>query len=316
MLGFSITNSNSKEVRALCKIHGGDNKTSFRMNKETKNWVCFSHNCHEDVGYDVISLIRKVLNISFNDAVKYLENITGFSINDKGGYIEYKRQRDRMMAIKQVKTNKIVPSALATETYLKSFRKFRSDYFEQEKNGGFPKEVLDRFEVGGGYVDKYNFQRDVIPIRDLQGKLIAYSCRDITDKAEYDYKYLLTEGFDKDKVMYNFHRAKDFIGPSKTIIVVEGFKSVWKLYMAGYRNVVACMGSTITGGQQNLLYQRVFNVVILFDADKAGVKGTARALEDMKEKVKVKPLFIPCEGKDPGDLTINELRDLIGDNYE
>lgn len=316
ILGFDITNVNAKEVRACCRVHGGDNKTSFRMNKETKNWVCFSRNCHEEVGYDVISLVQKIKSMKFVEAVEFLESMTGINIRDKGSYIEYKRQRDRQEAIKQLKGNKIVPSALATELYLKNFRKFRSDYFERLENGGFPKEVLDEFEVGGGYVDKYNFQRDVIPIRDLKGKLLAYSCRDITDEAEYDYKYLLTEGFDKDKVLYNFHRAQNFMGESKTIIVVEGFKSVWKLYMAGYKNVVACMGSTITGGQQNLLYQRVFNVILLFDPDKAGVRGTNRAMKDMKGKLNVRPLFIPYEGKDPGDLTIDELRNLIGDKYE
>jgi len=312
MMGFGITRVTSKEVRGPCKVHGGDNKTSFRMNKETKNWVCFSHNCHEEVGYDVISLVRKMLHMNFNEALEYLESISGVNVHDERSYLEYKRSKDRQEAIQQMRNNKQMPSILANETYLKSFRKFRSDYFEREKNGGFPKEVLDYFEVGGGYVDKYKFQRDVIPIRRLDGELLAYSCRDITDKAEYDYKYLLTEGFDKDKVLYNFHNAKDFLGESKTVIVVEGFKSVWKLYMAGYRNAVACMGSAITGGQQNLLYQRAFNVILLFDADQAGAKGTVRALEDMKGKINMRPLFITELNSDPGDLTIEELRSLIG----
>ena len=312
MLGFTITHVTSKEIRAMCKVHGGDNRTAFKMNKDTKNWSCFSRNCHEEVGYDVISLIKNLLNITFTQAVEYLESITGLNVSDKVSYIEYKRLKDRQEAINQARNNKQVPSALATETYLKSFRKFRSNYFEKEENGGFPPEILEEFEIGGGYLDKYSFQRDVIPIRDLNGKLLAYSCRDITDKVEYDYKYLLTEGFDKDKVLYNFHRAKDFIGSSKTVIVVEGFKSVWKLYMAGYKNAVACMGSVITNGQQNLLYQRAFNVILLFDADTAGVKGTNLAIRDMKDKVNIRPLFIPCEGKDPGDLKIEELRNLIG----
>jgi DNA primase len=204
-----------------------------------------------------------------------------------------------------------MPTALVDEAYLKGFKKFRSEYFEQIKNGAFPKEVLDEFEIGGGYVDKFGFQRDVIPIRDKNKRLVAYSCRDITDKAPYEYKYLLTEGFDKDKVLYNLQRAKNFMGESKTIIVVEGFKSVWKLYMAGYKNAVACMGSRITNGQQALLYSTAFNVITLFDGDEAGMSGTQKALKDMKEKIRISPLFLPDE-IDPADRSIEYLQDMIG----
>jgi len=311
LLGFNISKSTSKEIRAACKVHGGDNKTSFRMNKQTKNWVCFSHGCHDEIGYDVISLVMRILNLSFTDAVRYLESITGFDIHNEESYTEYKRFKDRQEVIQHAGKYEL-PPAHVTEEYLKNFKKFRSNYFEKEKNGGFPKEVLDEFEVGGGFVDKYNFQRDVIPIRNKEGKLVAYSCRDITDKAEYDYKYLLTEGFEKDLVLYNLYHAKKFSGESKTIIVVEGFKSVWKLYMADFKNAVACMGSRITEGQRNLLYSTAFNVVTLFDGDESGIKGTLNAIEEMKGKINLIPLFLPYADKDPADYSIEELQSIIG----
>lgn len=309
MLGFDISRTTPKEVRAPCKIHGGDNKTSFRMNKQTKNWVCFSHGCHEDIGYDVISLVQHMLNLSFQDAVKYLESLCGIDIHDEAEYVTYKREKERREFIEQMRDNRQVPSALVSEEYLASFRKFRSKFFEQEENGGFSAELLEEFEIGGGYVDKYGFQREVIPIRDVNGELRAYSCRDITGKADEDYKYLLTKGFDKDKVLYNLHRAKHM---SKTLIVVEGFKSVWKLDMAGYKNAVACMGSRITVGQQSLLYSHAFDVILLLDGDEAGFKGTAKAVEDMKGKINLRPIFFPYDDRDPGDLSVEELRNIIG----
>lgn len=311
LLGFDISKSTQKEVRAPCKVHGGDNRTSFRMDKQTKNWVCFSHNCHEE-GYDVINLIMRMLNLDFSDAVRYLEGITGLNIHDERSYMEYKRFKDRQEVI-QHSSKYELPPAHVTEEYLKNFRKFRSNYFEKEKNGGFPKEVLDEFEIGGGFVDKYGFQRDVIPIRNKEGKLVAYSCRDITDKADYDYKYLLTEGFEKDSVLYNLYKAKNHTGKSRTIIVVEGFKSVWKLYMAGYKNAVACMGSRLTEGQRNLLYSTAFCVITLFDGDGSGVKGTLNAIKEMKGKIDLIPLFIPYADRDPADYSIEELKYIIGD---
>lgn len=310
-LGFEISNTKDGEVRAPCAIHGGDNKTSFRMNTRTKHWTCFSHHCEEDIGFGVIDLVKYKLNLNFAEAVRYLESITGINVYDEASFVQYKRLKDRQEVIRQA-DNRRIPPALTDEIFLKSFKRFRSQYFEQPDHGGFSKELLDEFEVGGGYVDKYGFQRDVIPIRDTKKRLVAYSARDITGKADEDYKYLLTEGFDKDKVLYNLHKAKEHMGDSRTIIVVEGFKGVWNMHRAGYKNTVACMGSYITKGQQNLLYSNAFKVVTLFDGDKAGVKGTIRALDDMKGKISIVPLFLPYTGKDPGDLTNEELHSIVG----
>ena len=307
LLGFDIYRTTSTEVRAVCKLHGGSNRSSFRMNKQTKNWVCFSQSCQDTIGYDVISLVRYVLNLSFPEALNYLESISGVNINDDIAYVEYKRDKDRREFIQQMKDNRQIPSALLSEEYLNSFKKFRSNYFEKI---GFSTDVLDEFEIGGGYVDKYGFQRDVIPIRDEDGVLKSYSCRDITGKAEEAFKYLLTKGFDKNRVLYNLHKAKDYMGERRAIIVVEGFKSVWKLHMAGYKNAVACIGSRITPGQQSLLYSYAFEVILFLDGDAAGVKGTVKALEDMKGKIKITPIFFPYENKDPGDLDIEEFKEF------
>lgn len=311
-LGFNITNINSSEIRAACKVHGGDNKTAFRMNQNTKTWTCYSHGCQEDVGYDVISLVENILNINFAEAVKYIENITGINIDDELDYVKYQEEQDRLSFIQQRNDNRIAQKALVTEAYLKDFKKFRSKYFNVVDNGGFTDDMLNEFEVGGGYVDRYGFQRDVIPIRDKDGVLVSCSFRDITDKADYSFKYILTKGFDKDKVLYNLFEAQKHIGNSRTLVVVEGFKSVWRLREAGYKNVVACMGSYITTGQQKLLYSTAFRVIIMLDADEAGVKGTTSAIKDMAKNVEIIPVFLPHTGKDPSDYTKEELLEILG----
>lgn len=311
-LGFNITRITPKEIRAQCKVHGGDNKTSFRMNTQTKTWTCYSRNCHDEIGYDVISLVEHMLSTDFSGAVSYLETITGINIKDEMDYVRYKQAQDRMDFIRNQSDNRIVPPALVSEEYLTSFKKFRSPYFEKEDNGGFDKSTLDEFEIGGGYVDKHGCQRDVIPIRDKDGKLVSYSFRDITGKTDDSYKYILTKGFDKDKVLYNLNKAKNNMGENRSIVVVEGFKSVWRLYQAGYLNAVACMGSHITTGQQQLIYSTAFEVIVVFDADIAGIKGTKSAIRDMSQNIKVIPIFLPHTGKDPSDYKVRELVEILG----
>ncbi|KKL76392.1 hypothetical protein LCGC14_2045410, partial [marine sediment metagenome] len=126
------------------------------------------------------------------------------------------------------------------------------------------------------------------------------------------YKYLLTKGFDKDKVLYNLNNAKKHMGEKRTLIIVEGFKSVWNCHRAGYKNTVACMGSRITTGQQSLLYSNAFTIILLLDWDEAGVKGAAKAVKDMKGKINIIPKFFPFLDKDPGDVSIEDIKCIIG----
>lgn len=306
-LGFNAIRETSKEIRTVCKIHGGDNKTAFRFNKDTKTWVCFSHRCHEVFGNDIIGLIKATLSVDFMGAVKYLESLVG----DVGSssYIEYKRKKEKDYFIRSRKLSGPKPS-IVTEECLQQFKPFRTDYFERQ---GFTKETLDFFEIAGGYTDGYGFIRDIIPIRDDKGCLSGYSLRDIRDDApDDDYKYISTLGFDKDKVIYNLHNAKNFLN-EKQLIIVEGQKSVWRLYEYGIKNVAAVMGSSITSGQVNLLCTYAFKgIVIMFDNDEPGITGCVNACKEVGSKMEIIPIFMietdeNGKGLDPSDLSKEEV---------
>jgi len=311
-LGFKVCRDTHKELRGPCVIHGGDNTTAFRFNKETLTWICFTHKCHEipDKNNDIIGLIMKTLSVDFTGAVNYLKQLTG-AVGDID-YADYKRKKEKKSFIR---TN-ITPKAsdvIVTEESLSEFKWFRSDLF---KNEGFSDGVLDYFEVGGGYTDKYGYVRDVIPIRGIDGKLLAYSLRSVKT-TDYDKKYIITTNFYKDRVLYNLNNIKDTCS-SKPIIVVEGFKSVWRLYEYGIYNVVAVMGSEITPGQTNLLMSYALNgVVILFDNDEAGVRGAVNGYNSLKNKLQVSVVFITetdekGKGLDPSDLSIEQIYEYLG----
>lgn len=302
-LGFSVSRETAKEIRGACRVHGGDNRTSFRFNKDTRSWVCFSHKCHEVFGNDIIGLIKAALNVEFIGAVEYLESLVGELGRSSLDSIKYRRKKEKESFIKSRKRNQ-PKSSIVTEECLKQFKAFRSNYFEKYD---FQKETLDFFEIAGGYTDGHGFIRDIIPIRDDKGKLMAYSMRDISDVGDYDFKYILTKDFDKDKVLYNLHNAREHI-KDKPLIVVEGFKSVWLLWQYGIKNVVAVMGSFIGPGQRNLLYTYAMNgIVLMFDNDKPGISGCVKVCEELRNKIKTTPIFMTevdeeGNGLDPSDL--------------
>jgi DNA primase len=296
-LGFRIFRETVKELRGQCKIHGGDNKTSFRFNKETRTWICFSHNCQEECGNDVIGLIKGALGVGFVEAVDYLRSLVG----DSGNYnlLEHERQKEKERFIKSRKS--FIPNYFTvSEDKLNFYKSFESDYFLSQ---GFSKRTLNEFEIGSGYIDLKGTLRDVIPIRDENGVLVAYSLRRTDDVNET--KYLLTKKFDKNAVLYNLHRAKNHLDKNP-LIVVEGFKAVWKLHEYGINNVVALMGSKITDGQANLVYtySSKGGVVLLLDGDVAGVKGTLYSYKLLKNKVnKIHPIIIIEKDKSPDELS-------------
>jgi len=303
-LGFKITNETPKEARAACIIHGGDNATAFRINKDFKTWTCFTHKCHESYGKDMIALVRTVNSCGFIEALEYLENLVGVDSVSSGKLFAYRRKRERESFINNSMVNRSKPSVV-DEQRLKYYKPFRSNHFN---NDGFSNETLDYFNIAGGYTDAEGTVRDIIPIYDADSELVAYSLRDISKNVSDGKKYILTPNFDKDKVLYNLNSIKESVGNSP-LILVEGFKSVWRLYDYGITNVVACMGAGITVGQASLLYSFAHSgIVMFFDNDEAGADAIGRTFNLLNGKLKMYVEFIletdeNGKGLDPADLT-------------
>lgn len=310
-LGFKVFRETPKELRGMCIIHGGDNPTSFRFNKERKTWVCFSHKCHEHFGNDIIGLIKATLKIDFKSAVEFLSRMVGDFDTDLKA-IEFKRNKERQNFINYSRKGNTEIHPDVNEEKLIRHIPLRSNFFRLQ---GFAARTLDHFEIGGGYKSADNLVRDIIPIRDTQGKLVAYSLRDTRKKnVNYESKYILTPGFDKDKVLYNLHKI---IPTEKPVIIVEGFKSVWRLYEYGIDHVVAVMGSELTQGQRNLICSHALHgAVVMFDNDYAGATGAMKAYETLKDKLDIEVVFIQevdeeGKGLDPADLTKEQVHSYL-----
>ncbi len=308
-LGFKITSENSREIRCTCVVHGGDNRSAFRLNKENRTWICFTHKCHEEHGYDLIGLIKGVLRVEFVDALEHLKKLVGDNVVNSSYTVSRKFSKDKDNFIKDYTKPK--KPEYVNEDHLISYRPLRSLSFSRDDN--FSKETLDFFEVAGGFTDKYNVLRDIIPIRDVNGELQAYSLKDTRrNPPDSSYKYIITEGFLKDTVLYNLNNAKVYTNQFP-LIVVEGFKSVWRLYDYGIYNVVCAIGSFITEGQMRLLKTFAVNgVAIMFDADEAGKSGAFLA-SNFLTKVGIKTDVVTISQEDinkeddgPAELSVEQ----------
>jgi len=140
---------------------------------------------------------------------------------------------------------------------------------------------------GSGYYDVFR-DRLMIPIMDLQGRIIGFGSRSL--KEEDQPKYLNspeTPLFDKSKTLFALDKARSAIGKADCAVVVEGYFDAIALHEAGIENVVASLGTAFTQNQlkQLLRFTPSKQVILNFDADNAGQKATERAIGEVEDLV-------------------------------
>jgi DNA primase len=159
-------------------------------------------------------------------------------------------------------------------------------------------------EVDGRLVDA-QANRLIYPIINAFDEVIAFGGR-VLKKTEYA-KYKNTKEtiiFNKSKTLYNINLLKKLKREQaiKEIIIVEGYMDTISLYQAGFKNVVASMGTSLTQDQARLLKRYTDTVLISYDGDGAGQKANMRGLEILKgEGLNVKVVPLPV-GDDPDDV--------------
>jgi len=146
--------------------------------------------------------------------------------------------------------------------------------------------------------------RIVIPIRNERGELVAYAGRAI-DGSEPKYK--LPAGFKK-SVLFNLDRA--LRDKPTSLIVVEGFFDCIRVWKAGFPNVVALMGSSMTDAQEQLLLAHARRAVLLLDGDAAGRAGATEIASRLVRRCLTRIVEL-SEGKQPDQLKTEELAGLL-----
>ena len=162
------------------------------------------------------------------------------------------------------------------------------------------KDWLYNFLINKGYSDAFLKQsglfsqksekwplfrgRLMFPIRDRQGRTIAFSGRDLTgdDKAPKYINSPETQIYQKKENYFGLYEAKNTISEGKFgPILCEGNFDVVSMHQAGYTSAIASLGTSFTNEQCTNMKKwypnnQVFN--ILYDSDAAGQKSTERAL--------------------------------------
>ena len=311
---------------ACCPFHH-EKTPSFAINEVDQYYHCFG--CGESG--DIFKFVQNMENIEFMDAVKLLAERANIEVPQTGfdsrQTVELKRKKDAILKIlndcahfylnnlNSGKADEHVAYILKREIPSPIVRRFglgaSLNFYDLPKfllaKGYDRHDMIDSGainEVDGKLLDAQG-GRLIYPIINAMDEVVAFGGR-VLQKTNFA-KYKNTKEtlvFNKSKTLYNINLLKK-LKKEQTInevIIVEGYMDTISLYQAGFKNVVASMGTSLTQDQARLLKRYTSNVLISYDGDSAGQNANMRGLDILKSNglnVKVVPL---TDGLDPDDM--------------
>ncbi|MDJ0661988.1 MAG: DNA primase [Crocosphaera sp.] len=332
---YVVLKKRGQSYVGLCPFHQ-EKTPSFTVNPTQQLYYCFG--CGE--GGNGINFLMEVGQQSFSEVI--LELAKRYQVPLKTLEPEKRQEIQKELSIKEqlyeivALTSNFYEHALQEAlgenalNYLINKRQLKQETIQQFNLGYAPGgwETLYRYLVeqkrypialveqaglikprkkGNGYYDTFR-DRLMIPIKDIQGRIIAFGGRSLTDE---EPKYLNspdTPLFNKGKTLFALDQAKNSIRSLDKVIVVEGYFDAIALHEAGITNTVASLGTAFSESQlkQLLRYTDSKQVIFNFDADKAGIKATERAITEIETliysgQVNLKILNIP-DGKDADEF--------------
>lgn len=151
---------------------------------------------------------------------------------------------------------------------------------------------------GGGYYDRFR-NRIIFPVFDIKSRPLGFGARVLDETLPKYINSPETPIYTKGKNLYGLNLAKDAIRENDYAAVVEGYLDFILPYQNGLKNIVASLGTALTSDQARLLKRHTHNIVMIYDADKAGEMATLRTLDIfIEEGMNVKVVSLP-PGLDP-----------------
>jgi DNA primase len=302
--------------KGLCPFHT-EKTPSFMVNAEKQIFHCFG--C--GAGGDIFTFIMKKENMEFREALEILAKRAGVELRQERPEDRSERERLRNIqagALRYFQAN-LKKSQRALQ-YLKkrgvtgeSVEAFSLGYaprgwhllIDHLKKKGFSTELMIKAGVAAsGQKGPYDIFREriIFPIFDLHGAPVAFGGRVMDDAMP---KYLNspdTPLFRKGDTLYALGEAREEIRARGYAVVVEGYLDAIMCHQYGVRNVVAPLGTALTGAHLRKLSPLARNILLVFDGDQAGVAAARRSLEMALEGgLRGKVLVLP-PGEDPDSI--------------
>ena len=311
--------------KACCPFHG-ETTPSFVVSPAKQIYHCFG--C--GVGGDSIKFVMEYEKLSYPETLEKLASMYNFNLD----YENTTEKKQDTKVIEEV--NKFYQKLFVNNDTVKEYIKKR----------GISEFSIEKFEIGYAPIsaDTINFlksnyynltdaidlgiidtgtnglysrfiERITFPIYSISAKLVGFGGRTITGHSAKYVNSPQTKLFNKSKLLYGYHLAKEHIYKKNQIIVCEGYLDVIMLHQAGFNTAVATLGTALTAEHLPLLRRGEPKVLLAYDGDKAGLAAAFKASVMLSQSEFEGGVIIFKDNMDPADMVhtgkIQELNEIF-----
>ncbi len=304
--GYVTLKKRGQNWFGLCPFHSEDTP-SFSVHQGKQIFRCFG--CGK--GGNVFGFIMEIERVTYIEAVRMMAEKAGIELprwqrdDDEPSESELLIRANTLARdfFYQQLTNETTPGAREAKEYLAA-RNYGRDVVERFLIGYAPDtwESLTEHARAAGVPLPTMIQagllkegkekhrpydtfrhRIVFPIRNLAGRVIAFSARRLREENESESaKYINspeTAVYRKGRELFGLWEARNEIRRQDRAVLVEGCTDCLSLVMAGVPIAVASLGTSLTVDQARLLKRFTPNVFVIYDGDNAGLAAAKRAVD-------------------------------------
>ncbi len=341
----TLKKAGSGRFKGLCPFHA-EKTPSFNVSADKGYYKCFG--CGK--AGDVINFVMETEGLQFTEAVEAIAQRSGVTLEYEEGSggpsKETRSLRQEIYDIHDLAAEYYRQAFLAATphgTFIRDYwvnhRRFTPELGDEFKIGFAPPEdsglaatLLKRkfsdealrqcglFFLRDGALPTLGALRPrfrgrlMIPIRDHQGRVVAFTARQLeltpADDPAREAKYVNspeTPIFTKSNLLFNLDRARTHAGDGHPFVLVEGQLDALRCWSVGLKTAIAPQGTSITEGQLLLLRRYHAQVECFFDSDSAGQKAALRFLPmALKAGLEVRFLMLAGAEKLDPDLLFLE----------
>lgn len=306
-----------------CPIHNSDNEDSLSILLEGANvnglWTCWSNHCEKEYGKTIFGLIKGILSQEHEASNKEV-----FSWIKKNVGVVPTEDISLKTYLKLVTPKEIKEEGKIDRSYIRKSLSRPVSFFIDR---GYSEEILDKYDIGICYQKRDMFMRAVIPVYNENHEyMVGCLGRSLNQKCDkcgyYHYKKCpennlekkwsekwINSDFYSGNYLFNFWFAKKHIYNTGSIILVEGPLDVLRLEEAGIHNSVALFGTSLSGGQHEILNRLpIHSLIISTDNDDSGREAAKKIEEQTNRYFNIK-VIQPIK-KDWGEHSVEEVKEI------
>lgn len=281
---------------------------SFFVFPETQTYKDFSSG---EQG-DVFSFMMKKESMTFGEALRELARRAGVQLEERSP--EQVKSADHETRLREALTTAAdyfhqllltAPQAQGCRAYIRDKRQLTADTLTAWQIGyslmdyqalsnflstrGFTmQEMIDAGLViendEGRRYDRFR-GRLMIPIKDVKGQVVGFGSRSLDGTEPKYMNSPQTAVFDKGRLLFGMDKARNAIRTEQASVLVEGYMDVIGCHQAGFANVVAGMGTSLTEDQLKMLKRLANRMVLALDPDAAGNRAVLRGVDVARESL-------------------------------